>query len=181
MIFLLRNKYLKYVSTWSLIRFSRLLYILFYSNPSSRPLNIKQYKLGKSTVTRNIEGLCTLYNRHVIYFTQLEWRFNSFLRSLRNWNHRVSVESFQHTGYTTLFTQNIRVAHITGLLEVYITPYIYSCSTVLSPLSYACLVYKWRTKNLRARRRLLYACCKNLSDNEYNVDAYYERRILHSL
>lgn len=141
-----------YINLWNLYA-SRLLYILFCNGLSlSFPKYIKHYKLGKSIVTRNIEGLCTLYNRHVIYFTQLEWRFNSFLRSLRNWNHRVSVESFQHTRYTTLLMQNItELRTLRVSRSAHYTIYLFMQYTVLSPLSYASLVYKWRTKNLRAR------------------------------
>lgn len=122
-------------------------------------------------MTRNIEGLCTLYKRHVIYFTQLEWRFNSFFTFTAKLKPPGVRRILSTCGvHNIIYAEYNRVAHIIGLLGVYIVQYIYSCSTVLSPLSYACLVYKWRTKNLRARRRLLYACCKNLSDNEYNVD-----------
>lgn len=77
-------------------------------------------------------------------------------------------------------------SHITGLPEVRVTQYIYSCDTVLSPLSYACLVYEANVypravRRVHTTRRLLYARCKNLSDNEYNANGYSARRILHSL
>lgn len=47
-----------------------------------------------------------------------------------------------HAVHNIIYTEYNRVARITGLPEVHITRYIYSCSIVLSPLSYACLVYK---------------------------------------